>query len=207
MRHYCVSQTLLARNNEANEAADAGPKIGKAIVRAAEQVAACKWEQDDDETDDGEKVKKGAFEADTDTDTDTESETETDTEEESERNMHDLARFVVDDDDEDEDCSISVEYHTEDVASSGDDCMTRRVVFSVTRSSSTQPMDGLWYLKWCAAELDEAFCSLQSYSDWRAMSLAVLTQIEYTFEIYDAQGRYSWAERSFADDEPGKGKI
>ena len=98
-------------------------------------------------------------------------------------------------------------YRTEDVGSSpSNDRMTRRVVFTVTPSSSSQSMSGLWFLKWCAVELDDTFCSLQSYSDWRAISLTVLTQIEYTFYIYDDKGRYEWTERSFTDDEIGKGR-
>eukprot|EP01084_Bolivina_argentea_P183276 316284_1 len=104
---------------------------------------------------------------------------------------------------EEDDDKLNVYYTVNDLIKTNDELRTE-ISFKVLN----EEISGIFYLKWCAVENSNTFCSKQSFSFRKhkehKMATTILTGIAYDFEIYDVNDKYHWRLRDFTDSKPNQ---
>eukprot|EP01084_Bolivina_argentea_P183277 316285_1 len=107
---------------------------------------------------------------------------------------------------EEDDDKLNVYYTVNDLIKTNDELRTE-ISFKVLN----EEISGIFYLKWCAVENSNTFCSKQSFSFRKhkehKMATTILTGIAYDFEIYDVNDKYHWRLRDFTDSKPNQDKT
>mmetsp|Transcript_15616 Transcript_15616/g.24698 ORF Transcript_15616/g.24698 Transcript_15616/m.24698 type:complete len:737 (-) Transcript_15616:472-2682(-) len=97
---------------------------------------------------------------------------------------------------------LQVKYSTNDVVMNEQE-LRQEIEFTILNE---EPLSSVVHLKWCAIDLGDEYCSEQTYSSIsKTVRTSILTNIEYDFEIYDEEHKYStWRLRGFSYEKPDK---